>query len=100
MQVPDLGTHVQPQLGVEIAQGLVKEEHVRLFDQRPAQGNTLLLSTRELRRFALQEVLELHQRGNLPHLPWDVSAGLPLHTQREGEILEDREMGIERIALK
>jgi len=78
----------------------VKQEHVRLFDQRPAQGDTLLLSTRELCRFALQEALDLHQRGNLFHLPGDDSTGLPLHTQGESEILEDGEMGIERVALK
>jgi hypothetical protein len=45
LQALDLGAHVQTQLRVEIAQGFSKQQQVGVFNERPSQRHTLLLST-------------------------------------------------------
>jgi hypothetical protein len=100
LQALNLGAHVQAELSVEITQGFIKQQQVWFFNERPSQGHTLLLSTRKLRRFALQQVLQLHERRNMFDLVLDDSARLTLDTQGKGEILINAQVRIERIALK
>ena len=46
----ELDLHLSPQLEVERAQRLVEQQHLGLVDQRPAERDPLLLTTRELGR--------------------------------------------------
>ena len=48
-QVHDL----ERQVGVEITSRLVGKHHVRLIDERPGDGDALLLAARQLRRYAI-----------------------------------------------
>ena len=49
------------QLGIERAQRLVEQQHLRPQHQRPGQRDALLLAARQLVRFALAVALEPHQ---------------------------------------
>jgi len=80
LQAFDLGAHVQTELSVEITQGFIKQQQVGFFNKRSSQGHTLLLSTRKLCRFALQQVPQLHERCNVLDFALDDRAGLALDT--------------------
>ena len=49
LEVLELGAHVDPQLGVQIAERLVQEQQLRLEDHGPGERDALLLATRKLR---------------------------------------------------
>ena len=55
MQFLDLGAHLHPQLGVEVRQRLVEQEHLRIAHDRAAHGDALALAARELARIAFQQ---------------------------------------------
>ena len=57
MEPRDLGAGLHAQLGVEVRERLVHEEHRRLPDDRPAERNALALAAGQLPRLLL-EVLE------------------------------------------
>ena len=55
LQAPDLGAQLDAELGVEVAQRLVEQEHLRRADQRPGDRDPLLLAAGELTRFAVEQ---------------------------------------------
>ena len=60
-----LDLHLLAQLGVERAERLVEQQHLRVGRERPHQRHALALAAGELRRHALGVVLELHEREQL-----------------------------------
>ena len=65
--------HAHAERRIEVAEGLVEQEHGGLPDERPAEGHTLLLAARQLARQPLQQVLQLQRGGDLP----DAGRGSP-----------------------
>ena len=63
--LPQLLAH----LGVERAERLVEQQHLRLDRERPRQRDALTLTARELRRPAVRHEVELHELEELPHAP-------------------------------
>ena len=63
MQALQLDAKLGAELGVEVRQRLVEQEHVDVAHQRPADGDALALAAGELRRTALQERLDLQKLG-------------------------------------
>ncbi len=55
MQPLDLDAQFRAQLGVEVGQRLVEEEHVDVAHQRPADGDALALAAGKLRGLALEQ---------------------------------------------
>ena len=53
--------HFHPQLGIQVGQGLVHEQYVRLDAQRPGKRHTLLLAAGEAVRHAVGQLVNLHQ---------------------------------------
>ena len=53
----DLGARLDAQLGVEVGEGLVHEEHRRLADDRPTERDALALAAGELLRLAVEQLL-------------------------------------------
>ena len=48
LHVADLQAHLDPQLGVEIRQRLIEEQHLGAYHHGAGQGDTLLLAAGEL----------------------------------------------------
>ena len=104
---PDLRAHFHAQAGVQIAQRLVQQQYIRLLDQGPGDGYTLLLAAGELSGLALEKVLDLYQPGDFLHGlaafgPGTAPAGfwmLPV-CQGKGDILLHRHMGVQRVVLE
>ena len=53
MQAADLEAHFLAQVGIEVRQRLVEQQHLRLDHQRTRQGDALLLPARQLARIAV-----------------------------------------------
>ena len=56
----ELELHLLAQLQVEGAEGLVEEQCRRPIDERACQSDALPLTARQLRRPAIDELLDLH----------------------------------------
>ena len=62
-------TQLLPDLGVERAERLVEQQHLRLDRERARQRDALALAAGQLRRIAVAQVVELHQLEQLVDLP-------------------------------
>ena len=65
VEAGDLGARLDAQLGVEVGQRLVHEEHRGLADDGPAERDALPLAAGELLGLAVEELLELEDAGRL-----------------------------------
>jgi hypothetical protein len=61
VQTPQPATKLFPDLGVESAEGLVEQEHLRLDRQRAGQRDSLTLPSGQFGRPPLGQHIELHQ---------------------------------------
>ena len=75
MEAGDLGARLDAQLGVEVRERLVHEEHGRLADDGAAERDALALATGELLRLAVEQLLELDGLGRLVDPPLDLGLG-------------------------
>ncbi|OUD93131.1 hypothetical protein CMMCAS03_05605 [Clavibacter michiganensis subsp. michiganensis] len=75
---------------VEVARGLVGEEHGRLVDHGAGDGHALLLAAGELVREALLLALEAHHGEHVRDGLLDEAARLADHLEGEGDVVEDR----------
>ena len=103
---PDLGLdpleldlHLAAQLEVERAERLVEEQHLRLVDQRPGQRDALLLAAGELGRAALARARPA-RRAPASRSTWSSTSLLPCATQAEGDVVGDRQVREQRVALE
>ena len=91
---------VMPQRRIEIGQRLIEQKHIGIAHNCPANRHPLALTTREGRRAAVQQGLHLQDlRSRLNPLA-DLFFGHPLQIKREGHVIKNRHMRIERIGLK
>ena len=63
VQLLDLGAHGDAQLGVEIRQRLVEQEHLRVAHDGAAHGDALALAAGELARIAVEQRAEAEDIG-------------------------------------
>ena len=63
VQLLDLGAHGDAQLGVEVRQRLVEQEHLRVAHDGAAHGDALALAARELARIAVEQRVEPEDLG-------------------------------------
>ena len=100
LEAADLPPGVDPQLGVEIGQGLVEEQHLGLDDDGPGQRDALLLAPGDLVRELVLVTPQAHQLEHLRHPPLDVVPGHPLHLQPVGDVLEHRQVRKQGVVLE
>ena len=74
MQARDLHAHRHAQLGVEVGQRLVEQEHLRLAHQRAAERDALALAARQRGRLAIEQRFQFQRRRGLAHARGDVGA--------------------------
>ena len=86
--------------GVQGAEGLVEQEHLRLVRQRARHGDSLLLTARKLARQPLVHAFERHQLEQFL-APGSPIGGLhPAHAQREFDVVRDRHVAEQRVVLE
>ena len=61
----ELHPHLDAQLGVEVRQGLVEQEHLGFLHDGPADGDTLALTARQLARLAVKVGFQLQDARGL-----------------------------------
>ncbi len=100
LQLLDLEPHLGAQLRVQVAEGLVEEQHRGPEHEGAREGHPLLLAARELRGAAGGQLAHLHEaerpRDPLPelrlrHLP---------HPQAVGHVVEHGHVGPDRVGLE
>jgi hypothetical protein len=85
------------QLGVQRPQRLVQQQHRGVEDQRPGQGDPLLLAAGQLGRAAPLQPLELDQGQRLADPAPGLGPGHVLEAEPEGDVVVDaqeREQGV------
>jgi hypothetical protein len=102
LQLAQLDAHALAQLRVEVRQRLVEQQDLRAADQRSCEREPLLLPARELRRRALLEALESHERqGFVDHpLRLPVRRRVLADAKRERDVLEHRHVRPDRVRLE
>ena len=95
-----LDLEVDPQPRVERAERLVEQQHRRLQHERAGERDPLLLAAGELRGAALAEALQSHEVHRLVHAPAPVGLADPLVAQPERDVVRDRLVREERVALE
>jgi len=96
----DLGAHVHTELGVEVRQWLVHQEHFRRADQRTAHRDTLTLATGQVARLAVEVVLELQHLRSLLHPVRNLVFGDAGDLQRVRHVLADRHVWVQGVVLE
>jgi hypothetical protein len=88
------------QLGVEVRQRLVEQEHRGRAHERPADGDTLPLAARELLGPAVEVGIDPEGARGRRDLAADLGRRLPAQREREREVLVHRHVRVERVALE
>ena len=86
--------------GVERAERLVEEEHLRLGRERAGEAHALPLPARELRRVAVAEVLELHEVQELVDALGDLRLRALAHLEAERDVLAHGHVLERRVVLE
>ena len=100
LDAADLGAHLHAQLGVQVGQRLVEQQHARLHNQGAGQGHALLLAAGELVGHALLHAGELHQLQYLRDPLLDLVLGYLAQPQAVGHVVKDIVVGKQRVALE
>jgi hypothetical protein len=93
-------TQVGAQLGVQVRQRLVEQEHIHIAHQRAPDRHALALAARQGARLALQQRFDLQDPGGAGHAFCDLVAGQAGILQPEGQVPLDRHLGVERVGLE
>ena len=100
VQLLELDAHLHAQLGVEVGQRLVEQEHLRVADDGPADRDALALAARELARLALEQLLDAEDLGGVLHALLDLGLGELAHLQPERHVVVDGHVRVERVVLE
>ena len=93
-----LELHLTAQLEVERSERLVEQQERRTVDDRPSEGDALLLAARELGRPPLREVVEFDEAERLVGLALRVVD--PPALQPERHVVDDRHVREQGVALE
>ena len=100
VQTPQLGTRVVAHLGVEVGQGLIKQEARRISDNGPAQGDPLLLPTRHRTGLSVQQLFDPQHLRGLRDPSFSFCFGHLAKSQSEGHVLLCALVRVQRVVLK
>ena len=100
LQRVQLDSRLEPQLRIEVRQRLVEKEETWLSNDGAGEGASLLLAARQLPRCAREQVCDADLlRGGCDCL-FDRVRRSAHHLQREPDVLRNRHVRIERVALE
>jgi hypothetical protein len=95
-----LGAHLHPQLGVQVRQRLVHQEHRRVADDGPAHRHPLPLASGQVGRLAVQMLGEVQDLGRLLDLLVDGGLRRLGELEREAHVLPYGHVRVQRVALE
>ena len=96
----DLGPRLDAQLGIEVGERLVEQEHAGLPHECAAHGDALPLPAGERRRPAIKEGLDLEQRRGGTHPASRLVLRRAGNVERERHVLGDVHVWVERVVLE
>ena len=99
-QFDDFGAHLVAELGVQIGQGLVHQQHFGFADNGAADGNALTLAAGQGLGLPVQVLGDVQSGCGLLHLAVDLVFGHFPKLQGEGHIFIYSHMGVQGIALE
>ena len=100
LEVFELLARARPQLRVQVGERLIQEKDRGLAHERPGERDPLPFAPGELARLALQQRLDPEHRGRPRDLALVLVPRQALRLQREGDVLEDGQVGVERVGLE
>ena len=96
----DLGAHLDAEICVEVAQRLIKQEHLRLPDDRPPEGDALALAAGKRLGFPVEVGRNAeYLRGMLDPFV-DLRLVVFPELEPESEVVVDGHVGVECVVLK
>ena len=96
----DLAAHRYPQLGIEVGQRLIEQEHLGIAHDRAPHCHPLPLSAGELARETVQKRIQVQDLGRLSDALVDhLRLRLP-KLQTERHVVADRHVRVQRVALE
>ena len=101
VQLGDLDARLHAQRRVEVGERLVEQEHLRVAHDGAADGDALALAAGELRRLAVEQVLDLQDFARASRTLASISAlGGLRQLQPEGHVVVDVHVRVERVGLE
>ena len=101
VQFLDLGAHLHAQLGIEVGQRLVEQEHLRIAHDGAAHGDALALAAGKLARIAFEQRLEAEDLGGALHpRRRSLPVGAPRSFSEKRHVVGDGHVRIERVVLE
>ena len=94
--IANLMAEAAAQLAIQVGEGLIEQQQLRLRSQSPGQGHALLLAAGQFMRVALAQVAELDQ---LQQLLGDAFA-VSLLADTEADVLRHAQVGEQGVILK
>ena len=96
----EFGSHLNPQSGVQVGQGLVEEEGLRFPNDGATYGHPLALSAGQFLRLSVQQVCNSQDVRHLPHPGVDFRLRISSQFQPEGHVFVDGHMGVQGVVLE
>src|SRR5690606_340788 len=100
MQPIDLHAQVRAELGVEVGQWLVEQEHIDVAHQGTANSHTLALAAGEVGRLAVEQRLDLQDFCGAGDATLDLVLLHASDAQAKAEVPLNRHLRVERVGLK
>jgi hypothetical protein len=100
VQLRERRAHADAELRVEVRERLVHQERLRLADDRAAHRDTLPLAAGELRRLAVEKLVELEELRDVLDLSLDLALRRAPHLEAVTKVLAHAHVRIEGIALE
>ncbi len=85
---------------IQVGEGLIEHEDLRMLDDGAADGDALALAAGELRGQPFQQRFQFQHPGNFREPPRDLGARDPRVEESKRNVLANRHVRVERIALK
>ena len=99
-QAFELGTHFQPQQGIQVAERLVHQQHLGPHRNGPRHGDALPLSTAHFAGETVQHVFDMQQGGGIPDPFVDLVLVELVHLQSKGDVVIHGHMWEDGITLE
>ena len=100
VQPADFHPHLHAQLRIKVAQRFIKQEHLRMPDDRPTHSNTLTFAAGEMFRFAVQQVRNTENFRGFVDTLFNFRFRIFAKFQPERHVLCHRHVWIEGVVLE